>query len=208
MLYGQKFLNESNTIDSQDININLTISSKDSELLEFAQDYFINKNETEAVQEGANSEYTEAIKEGYKKYKADIKEARKFYKDSEYSKAKASYVKAEKDAKDIEKEIESVKSDTVLTAIIGYFIASGVTYVQAIILLLTSFIPVLGTVVSVKQTIQGAEEWKRLVKDLKVKGISSKTLNLYRNKVLAFVKVLEETAKLGQEVCDTKKKGK
>lgn len=196
MLYGQKFLNESNTIDSQDININLTISSKDSELLEFAQDYFINKNETEA------------IKEGYKKYKADIKEARKFYKDNEYSKAKASYVKAEKDAKDIEKEIESVKSDTVLTAIIGYFIASGVTYVQAIILLLTSFIPVLETVVSVKQTIQGAEEWKRLFKDLKVKGISSKTLNLYRNKVLAFVKVLEETAKLGQEVCDTKKKGK
>ena len=216
MIYGNRIyafdqqpIKESEETKIENISVSLECATeKDVELLEFAHDYFLNKEIEVPVTEGANSEYTDAIKEVVNDYRDDIKEARKLFKDGQYAKAKTVYAKAEKDAKDIEKKIEAVKSDDALSAIIGYFIALGVSFVQTILTALTVFIPIIGQIAAIRTTIQAAEEWKKFIKDLKTKDVDAKTLNLYRNKLLAFVKTLEETAKLGQDACDAKAKKK
>lgn len=214
MIYGNRIyaFNEETkaelTKQNEPISITLEVSSNDTELLEFACDYLLNKQDDSIVSEGANSEYTDAIKEVVNGYRDNIKEARKLFKDGQYAKAKASYQKAEKEAKDIEKKIEAVKSDTAITAIIGYFCACGIGFVQAIVAILTVYIPIVGTFASANAVIQSAEEWKRLIKDFKTTGVNEKTLNLYRNKLLAFVKILDDVAQLGQDACDAKMKKK
>lgn len=196
------------TKTNESISINLEVSSNDTELLEFACDYLLNKQNDNVVYEGANSEYTDAIKEVVNGYRDNIKEARKLFKDGQYSKAKVLYQKAEKEAKDIEKKIEAVKSDTAISAIIGYFCALGVSFAQAVVAVITVYIPIVGTFVAVNNTIQAAEEWKRLIKDFKTTGVNEKTLNIYRIKLLAFVKILDDVAQLGQDACDAKMKKK
>ena len=208
MIYGRKFLCEQQESPVENFDITLEVSSKDTKLLNMIYDYYLEQADEEPVTEGANAEYTDAIKKYAKSYKENIKEARKLYKDGDYTKAKASYSKAEKDAKDMEKEIKAVKSDDVLTAILGFFINGGVNYIISFGSGIAIFIPLVGHAAYIQAMIQSIEETKTFIKELKTTGINSKSLNLYRNKLLAFTKNIADIAKLGQDACDAKKKGK
>lgn len=146
------------------------------------------------LNEGANTEYTKLFKDHCKSYKANMKEGKKLYKAEKYSEAKKAYAAAEKDADQIIKDFNTaVKDDNAGSVIAGYFL----NWLVSVLIML---IPIVG---SIGYSVASFNELINFIKGLIDDGVNAKTLNLYRNKLLAATKLLKQIAASAQKKCDS-----
>lgn len=157
---------------------------------------------------GANIEYTKKFKEHYKEYCNNYKAGRDACKKKngrDYAKAQKLYLKAADNAKAIIKDFDSVKSDTMSSALLGDFIGGAINFMILAINTAAAAIPGTGYGLSVALNIthiigMATEQVNAYKNDLyKIKDSidpkdTYKTWNLYKNKLETGAKFLLDCA--------------
>lgn len=116
MIYGNKFLDESNLsldhiniTDDQVVNI-LTVAVKEGMIEESLEENGLLEDE-EVLEEGTNMEYHKIFKKYIKEYKSLLKESKKLYRQQKYEESKDKLKEAKNKLTECSKVINKIPSD-------------------------------------------------------------------------------------------------
>lgn len=208
----------------------MALSKTNPELLESYCDLLENASfELEALDEGfkdkakevadkatkANLEYTKKFKENFKEYKDNFKAASQACKKKngqDYKEAQKLYLKAADNAKNIIKDFDSIKSDTLESALLGDLIFVIVHALILALSMLIALIPGVGIALAIEidanHLVGLAHEQINTYKNSIFKDKDSidpkdsyKTWNLYKNKLESGAKYLQTTAQYMANAC-------
>ena len=192
--------------------VKLSMYTGNYELLESYSEMLVLSNK-EAINEGANAEYTESFKKHFRAANKYSRQGKKYFKACSFKTAKEYYQKANKEIQEMQKEFDKI-DDTVLTSILGLFINYFVTAIPLHIGALLCFIPYLNIVIvgpvyvaAIGANIQELLELINLIKNWKDDDIV-KNLNFYRNKLDTGMRVLQSAYLKKIKQCDTFMKSK
>ena len=180
----------------------------------------LNESLEVSLNEGANSEYTDAFTKCFKEYKDSMSKGREFFKDKKFKQAKEKFSNASKACDQMVKEFEKVKSDNVLSALIGWVLAKFILAIQNTVVIVGTviafYIPIVGAVsgnivsitTQVAVSVKKAEVVKSQLNDLLVKKDYAKGFNFYKHQLEGTAKALKELADMCVKMCDECAKAK
>ena len=153
-------------------------------IFESASDNYIQS----VLMEGTNIDIKNAIYKCKKDFRKHAALLRKAIKSQNTSDAKKELSICKKIIKDTRNTINNLGDDSVSTALLGIVFLVVVSYIQDFILLLT----IIGyPVVIIRNLKDGIAIIMRIVKDIKNNDISYNTLNLYREKALGYLDMMD-----------------
>ena len=213
-------------IESFDTVLELSKLTENDELMENYSNLLEQYNiDTEIVEEGikdiaknatgANLEYTKIFKDNLKEYKENLKAAGQACKKKngqDFVKAQKLYLKAADNAKNIIKDFDSVKTDTLSSALLGDFIFIVIHALLIAITWVIGLIPGIGAPlfysISAEHLIGLGHETINMYKNSIFKDKDSikeedinKTWNLYKNKLESGAKFLLTVAQDSANAC-------
>ena len=187
-------------------------ATNNDEILE-SYNNLLEENYVEVLEEGANREYADIMKEHSKTYKEQLKDAKSFMVKKDFSEAKKKFKEAEKTSDDFLKDMEKVNSDNLGSLIAGDAIIIMIRVIYNILL------GNLATVFKVAKFLKAAEVITKVHKVAKIsdhcisligkirellkdKSKLAKSLNSYRARIAECAQLMKDIAKAGQFICD------
>lgn len=173
----------------------------------------LEENYVETLNEGANREYANIMKEHSKVYRELLKDAKKLMIQKDFKKAKDKFKEAEKTSKTILDDMEKVKTDNLGSLIAGDAIIVMINLIYFCltqnlhtVLVMAKFFKAAKVVIKaysigtiIDQVLGLIDKLREMIKD---PTKLAKNLNSYRARISEGARLMKDIAVVGQLVCD------
>lgn len=187
-------------------------ATDNDEILE-SYNNLLEENYVEVLEEGANREYANIMKEHSKIYKEQIKDAKSFMIKKDFSEAKNKFKEAEKTSDAFLKDMDKVNSDNLGSLIAGVAITIVIRHIYnilignlAVVFEIAKFLKAAEVIVKVHKVAKISDRTIALLgiirELLKDKSKLTKSLNSYRARIAECAHLMKDIAKAGQFICD------